>query len=141
MVSCLDCCFFLGIGGSLRQEPSVSLLLNYESAVIQATAEEVSLLRVASSSTDCRLPRGFWCDRTRTSACSLVAAPTTDFNMAPIGSTVHRHQHGLWWEHRPQGCRLGLQWQRGPHGGLSKGLNPENELFFISNILCCSESG
>lgn len=44
----------------MSQEPSMSLILLYESAVIDATSKEAPLPIAAGGSTDHGLPYGFW---------------------------------------------------------------------------------
>lgn len=73
----------------LFQEPSISLLLSYESEVINATAKEASLPITASSSTDHGHPHGFQGQRrSQTSICLQGAA---------AGKTIL--QYGFQWQY------------------------------------------
>lgn len=104
MASCLNWEFYCGEGvrmeGRLSQKPSVSLILNYESAVIHTIAKEAFLLFLVSDSMDHELPHGFQqqCEPW-TSAWLLEAAWTTDLSMVSSGSTDHENEHGSWPQH------------------------------------------
>lgn len=75
----------------MSQEPSMSLILLYESAVIDATSKEASLSIAAGGSTDHGLPYGFWCQHgSQPSTLSLVAARIT------------ANQQAFRWQPRPQ---------------------------------------
>lgn len=107
---------FFGVGWvGASQKPSVSLILNYESAIIDTTAKEAPWPFTVSSSTDHNLyvVSGDSVDhrhlhglqgqhKPRTSAWSLTAVWTTDIHTALRCSMKHRHQHSPQRQHRPQ---------------------------------------
>lgn len=128
MTSCQDWYFF---GGQrLSQEPSMSCILNCESAVIDAAAKEASSSFTVSSSVDHRLPHGFWLQhgpwtatmtwgistdqslsmvsgastghQPQTSAWPLVVAWTMDIHMTSCRITEHGHIHDFLQQHRQQ---------------------------------------
>lgn len=118
MASCLDC-FFLRVHvwgrERLTQTPSMSLLLNYESAVINTTEnKKASLPLTARGGMDYGLPHCFEQQqhRPQKSIWPQAAARATDIHMSSGGTTDrehqhlsgrsmgHRHQHGLQWQHR-----------------------------------------
>lgn len=74
MTSCLHS-FFLQRVGKLLEKPSMSLILNYNSAVIINTTAKEDYMQLQSA-----------------------AAQITDFYMVFGNSMDHRHPHGLQWQ-------------------------------------------
>lgn len=102
IASCLGCYFLERRAWGLSQKSSVSLPLNCESAIIDATVEG-SLSFVVSRSTDHGLPHGIWPQcRPQTSTWPPALACAIDLDMVSCGNTGHRHQCGPWLQPSPR---------------------------------------
>lgn len=93
MASFLGCYFGRVWGGEgLSQTPSMSLLLNCLSVVIDTIAKVASLSFIVSGSTDPGPLHGFWQQHAR----------TMNIHMVSSISTCQEPPPGLWWQHGPQ---------------------------------------
>lgn len=84
------------MGEGSSENPSICLILKYESAVFDTTAKEASLPITASNSMDHGHPYGFrQKPGLQTSTWFPEAALIMDMNMISGSSMEHRYQHGL----------------------------------------------